>query len=171
MKLKNVLVLLAIHVAVLIACKKEDSFHSNHDAPGSGNVTGNDFGWSYTGNSVKYSGCIDSAYQTTNQGITVLAIEGTDASNNAFLLAVGSPNGNIATGTYNETQGAGMVITDEQGKTYTSKTISIKISSISSTEVVIEFSGSFTDDPTTSNTVFTISGGKLKAVIGGKTPC
>lgn len=170
MKLKNVLVLLAIHVAVLISCSKEDSYESNHGAPG-GSSSGADFGWSYTGNSVKFSGCIDSAYQTTNQGITVLAVEGTDASNNAFLIAVGSPTGNIAAGTYNETQGAGMVITDDQGKTYTSKEISIKISSISSTEVVIEFSGSFTDDPTTNNTVFTVTGGKLKAVIGGKTPC
>jgi hypothetical protein len=171
MTLKTVLALLTIHVAVLISCsKKEKSFESQQGLPNLGN-SNTEYGWAFTGNSTNFSGCIDTAYTETNQAATVLAIEGTDSANNAFLIAIGSPTGNIASGTYTEIQGAGMIVTDKEGNTFTSKTISVKITNISSTEVALEFSGSFTDDPTTNNTVYSITGGKLKAVIGGDTPC
>lgn len=64
-----------------------------------------------------------------------------------------------------------MIVTDKDGNTFISKTFTIKITSINSNEVTAEFSGNFTDDPATSNMVYTVSGGKLKAVIGGDTPC
>ena len=171
MTLKTVLALMVIHAAVLVSCsKKEKSFENPQDLPNLGN-NNSEYGWAYTGNSTNFSGCIDTAYKETNQAATVLAIEGTDSASNAFLIALGSPTGNIATGTYSEIQGAGMIITDKDGKTFYSKTISINITSISSNEVSAEFSGSFTDDPAANNTVFSITGGKLKAVIGGETPC
>lgn len=171
MTLKTVLALLAIHVAVLISCsKKEKSLESQQDIPNLGNSTA-EYGWAYTGNSSNFSGCIDTAYKQTNQTATVLTIEGTDSADNAFLIALGSPTGNIATGTYSEIQGAGMIVSDKSGKTFYSKTMSIKITSISGNEVAAEFSGSFTDDPATNNTVYSITDGKLKAVIGGDTPC
>ena len=180
MTLKTVLALLTIHVAVLISCSKEKSLESKQEIPDLGNDNGNgndstnnntDYGWAYTSNSTNFEGCIDTAYRETNQSVTVLAIEGTDSLNNSFLIAIGSPTGNLATGTYSEIQGAGMIVTDKDGNTFTSKTISINITSISNNEVSLEFSGSFTDDPVANNTVYTISGGSLKAVIGGDTPC
>jgi hypothetical protein len=173
MTLKTVLALLTIHVAVLISCSKDKSLESGLAAPdpGTGGNSGNDYGWTYATNSTNLQGCIDTAYKETNQAVTVLAIEGTDSANNAFLIAIGSPTGNIATGTYTEIQGAGMIVTDKDGNTFSSKEFSLKITSISNDEVTAEFSGSFTDDPTTNNTVYTITGGKLKAVIGGNTPC
>jgi hypothetical protein len=171
MTLKTVLTLLAIHVAVLISCsKKEKSFENQQDIPILGNNNAA-YGWAYTGNSTDFRGCIDTAYKETNQAATVLAIEGTDSANNAFLIAIGSPTGNLATGTYSEIQGAGMILTDKDGKTLYSKSFSINITSISGTEVSAEFSGSFTDDPSTNNTVYSITGGKLSAVIGGDSPC
>lgn len=172
MTLKTVLALLTIHVAVLVSCsKKEKSLESGlAPDPNTGNPS-SDYGWTYKGNSIDLRGCIDTAYKETNQAVTVLAIEGTDAENNAFLIAIGSPTGNIATGTYTEIQGAGMIITDKNGNTFTSKQFSLKITNISSNEVTAEFSGAFTDDPTTNNTVYAITDGKLKAVIGGDSPC
>jgi len=171
MTLKTVLTLLAIHVVVLISCSKKDrSFENPQDLPNLGNNNPG-YGWAYTGNSTNFKGCIDTAYRETNQATTVLAIEGTDTASNAFLIAIGSPNGNIAEGTYSEIQGAGMIVTDKEGKTFYSKTISINITAISSTEVAAEFSASFTDDPATNNTVYSITDGKLTAVIGGDSPC
>ena len=64
-----------------------------------------------------------------------------------------------------------MIVTDKDGNTYISKSFTIKIASISNNQVTAEFSGRFSDDPATNNTVYTVSGGKLKAVIGGDTPC
>lgn len=171
MTLKTVLTLLTVHVVILISCsKKEKSLENSQDIPNLGNDN-TAYGWAYTGNSTNFSGCIDTAYRETNQSATVLAIEGTDSANNAFLIAIGSPNGNLATGTYSEIQGAGMILTDKDGNTFYSKTISLNITSISSNEVSAEFSASFTDDPATNNTVYSITGGKLKAVIGGDSPC
>jgi hypothetical protein len=175
MTLKRTFVaLLALHVAVLISCNKDKSLETQHQFPGGDdgtNTVNGDFGWAYTGNSADFHGCIDTAYTQNNQGAAILAIEGTDSVNNAFLIAVGSPTGNLATGTFNETTGAGMIVTDKDGNTFISKTFTIKIISISSNEVTAEFSGNFSDDPATNNTVYTVSGGKLKAVIGGDTPC
>lgn len=173
MTLKRMFVaLLALHVAVLIACNKDKSFESEHDVPvGGGLATSGEFGWAYTGNSADFHGCIDTAYTQNNQGAAILAIEGTDSANNAFLIAVGNPAGNLATGTFNETTGAGMIVTDKDGNTFISKTFTIKINSISNNEVSAEFSGSFSDDPAAGNIVFNVTGGKLKAVIGGDTPC
>lgn len=171
---KMFVALLIVHVAVLVACNKDKSFESKNQPPtdiGTGNNGNTDFGWTYSGNSVDFRGCIDTAYKETNQGATVLAIEGSDPANNAFLIAIGSPSANIGTGTYSETGGAGMILTDKEGNTFISKSFTIKITSISATEVTAEFSGSFSDDPATSNIVYTIAGGKLKAVIGGDTPC
>ena len=126
MTLKTALALLTIHVAVLISCSKDKSLESGHDLPDPGIDTGTDntntdYGWEYTGDTVDFHGCIDTAYKETNQATTVLAIEGTDSVNNAFLIAIGSPTGNLATGTYSEIQGAGMVVTDKDGNTFTSK--------------------------------------------------
>lgn len=174
MTLKRIFVaLLVLHVAVLISCNKDKSLESHHQFPGGDDSTSTngDFGWAYTGNSVNFHGCIDTAYTQNNQGAAILAIEGTDSVNNAFLIAVGSPTGNLATGTFNETTGAGMIVTDKDGNTFISKTFTIKITSISSNEVTAEFSGSFSDDPATNNMVYTVTSGKLKAVIGGDTPC
>lgn len=173
MTLKTVLALLTIHVAVLISCsKKEKSLENSQELPDLGNPNNNSgYGWAFTGNSASLKGCIDTAYKQTNQTVTVLNIEGTDSLDNAFLIAIGSPTGNLATGTYSEIQGAGMIVTDKDGNTYTSKTISINITSISNNEVSLEFSGSFTDNPAANNTVYTVTGGSLKAVIGANTPC
>lgn len=175
MTLKRTFVaLLALHVAVLISCNKDKSYESEHQLPGGGdgtNTTKGDFGWAYTGNSANFYGCIDTAYTQNNQGAAILAIEGTDSVNNAFLIAVGNHTGNLATGTFNETTGAGMIVTDKDGNTFISKTFTIKITSISASEVTAEFSGTFSDDPAVNNTVYTVTGGKLKAVIGGDTPC
>jgi hypothetical protein len=173
MSLKRTFVaLVALHVAVLISCNKDKSLETQYQLPGGGDGTLNgDFGWDYTGNSANFHGCIDTAYTQNNQGAAILTIEGTDSVNNAFLIAVGSPTGNLATGTFNETTGAGMIVTDKDGNTFISKSFTIKITSISSKEVTAEFSGSFSDDPATNNTVYTVTGGKLKAVIGGDTPC
>lgn len=174
MTLKRILVaLLALHVAVMISCNKEKSLETQHQSPGGSDSTdtNGDFGWAYTANSADFHGCIDTAYTQNNQGAAVLAIEGTDSVNNAFLIAVGSATGNLTTGTFNETTGAGMVVTDKDGNTFISKTFTIKIISISSNEVTAEFSGNFSDDPATNNIVYTVTGGKLKAVIGGDTPC
>lgn len=171
---KTFVALLALHVAVLISCNKDKSLESQHQLPGGGdstNTTNGDFGWAYTGNSSNFHGCIDTAYTQNNQGAAILAIEGTDSVNNAFLIAVGSPTGNLATGTFNETTGAGMIVTDKDGNTFISKTFTIKITSISNNEVTAEFSGNFSDDPATNNMVYTVTSGKLKAVIGGDTPC
>lgn len=168
---KTFVALLCIHVAVLIACNKEKSFEEKQ-FPGLENVDPNkDFGWSYTGNSANLKGCIDTAYTANNQGAAVLTIEGTDSADNAFLIAVGDHTGTLSTGTYTETTGAGMIVTDKDGNTYVSKSFSIKITSISSTEVAAEFSGSFSDDPAKDSTVYTVTGGKLTAVIGGDSPC
>jgi hypothetical protein len=171
MTLKTVLALMTIHVVALISCSKKDkSYEKQSDLPNLGNSSAK-YGWAYTGGSTNFSGCIDTAYKETNQAATVLAIEGTDAASNAFLIAIGSPSGNLTTGTYSEIQGAGMILTDKDGKTLYSKQISINITSISSSEVAAEFSASFTDDPATNNTVYSITDGKLKAVIGGDSPC
>lgn len=171
MTLRTVLTLLTIHVVVLISCsKKEKSFENPQDLPnlGNGNTS---YGWEYVSNSTSFSGCIDTAYKQTTETSTVLTIEGTDTANNAFLIALGSPSGNIEPGTYSEVQGAGMILTDQEGNSFYSKTMSIKITAISGNEVAAEFSGSFTDDPSTNSTSFSITGGKLTAVIGGDSPC
>jgi hypothetical protein len=86
-------------------------------------------------------------------------------------MALGSPDGNLAPGTYSEIEGAGMVVTDKEGNSFYSKSMTIKINSISSSDVALEFSGNFTDDPSTNNTSFSITSGKLNAVIGGDSPC
>jgi len=170
---KTFVALVALHLAVLIACNKEKSFESKQqiEVPDDGNDVNADFGWAFTGNSTGLSGCIDTAYTETNQGAAILTIEGTDSLDNAFLIAVGSHTGNLATGTFTETTGAGMIVTDKDGNSYVSKTFSIKITNISNNEVSAEFSGGFSDDPAANNTVYTITGGKLKAVLGGDTPC
>jgi hypothetical protein len=174
MSLKRMtVVLLALHVVVMIACNKDKSLEVQHDSPigNGGGSTASGYGWAYIGNSANFKGCIDTAYTSTNQGAAILAIEGTDSANNAFLIAVGAPNGTLATGTFNETTGAGMIVTDQDGKTFISKTFSIKITNISSTEVTAEFSGAFSDDPASGNTTYIVTSGKLKAVIGADTPC
>src|SRR5688500_9048265 len=116
MTLKTALALMAIHVAALVSCSKDKSFENEQNLtnPGNGDPTAK-YGWAYTGNSTNFKGCIDTAYKETNQAATVLAIEGTDSNNNAFLIAIGSPTGDIATGTYSEISGAGMVLTDKDG--------------------------------------------------------
>jgi hypothetical protein len=174
MKYRNLGFFTLVLVSV-ISCQKEKSLEGTtgkeSGSDSSGNTAG--YGWTFKDSATAaHKGCIDTAYYATSQGANVLTIEGTDAASNTFVIVVGAASGQVAAGTYTAAQGAGMVIADNQGNTYVSATptsFTIKITSISSTEVTAEFSGTLSDPAT--NAPYKVNSGTLKAVIGGKTPC
>jgi hypothetical protein len=168
------IVLFAVIAVAVLSCSKEKSFETGKDISGDDSTT-SAYGWSFTANSASLSGCVDTAYFTSaSDGARVLTIEGSDTAGNAFVIVLGSATGDITAGTYTASQGAGMVVADKDGNTWTSATpdsFTITIKSISETEVSAEFSGNLSNADTTAGGTYSLSSGKAAAVVGGVTPC
>lgn len=171
----RILGFLTLVMVGMLSCQKENSLEMGKPTGSGSDSSGNtaNYGWSFADStSANHKGCIDTAYYASSNGVQVLNVEGTDAAGNTFVIVLGAPSGTVAAGTYTSAQGAGMVIADNQGNTYVSATatsFTLKIISISSTEVSAEFSGSLSNPA--NNAPYKVSSGTLKAVIGATTPC
>ena len=91
-RIQNYVVLLAILAGVLAACQKEVSFETGTGATGPA-------GWEFKEAGVQFKGPLDTAYYSSNGGITVLTLEGTSTDGkDAFYMEIFGTS--ITAGTY-----------------------------------------------------------------------
>ena len=134
--------------------------------------TNNTPGWSLTGNSIFYKGCVDTAYYMSIAGFKTLTIELSDKDGNMVNVSLASPNGNFTTGTYNINNGAGIAVQLANGETYGSSPsypYSIEVTSIDNDHINASFSGELENSFSGAN--FQIANGKLVAKFGQHNDC
>ena len=160
-----------VALILFISCQKEYSYEIWRDGnpPGTPSVQ---YGWSFVGTSAtNYRGCLDTAFYTIISGLNALMLSGTDSAGNAFNISLLSAV-KITTGTFTSAQGAFLAVTDANGVTYLPKqpsNITLTLTTVNDTLVEGTFSGTLADQLTSQT--FTISGGKVKALIGKSNPC
>lgn len=129
--------------------------------------------WSFIGNGVNYSGCIDTAYYSKVDSAKTLTIGVSDSAGSSIRMTLIAPKGIFPTGAYSSSLGTASLIVVTSSGNYTnvdaSTAFAAEVTNINDTVVEATFAARLINPAT--NIVFTINQGKIRALIGKKNAC
>lgn len=130
-------------------------------------------GWSFSGNSTPYAGCIDTAYYSKIDTVILLNVAMSDSFGNVVRITLNEPSGKFAKGAYSTSnQKATIVVLTPMGN-YTTTDVTtaftVEITTINDTLLEAVYAASLINPLNNEN--FNISNGKIRALIGESNKC
>lgn len=130
-------------------------------------------GWSFKGNNISYSGCIDTAYYSKIDTVILLNIAMSDSFGNVLRITLNDPSGKFTKGAYSTSnQKATIVLLTPTGNYTTTgftTAFSVEISTINDNLLEAVYAASLVNP--LNNEKYTISNGTIRALIGGPNKC